>query len=495
MAMITALSALDDAVAVISYRESYAHEDIVVWRDDVVVCSQDICGDVGPTLFAYDIASRKVVWRTPTTNWISCAVADDSNTLFVVDGFNLLRLNLKTGKIGRSSNLWDIDWPTKPIIQREDDSWGDVGRSLTSKVAKAKSAEEKTNLLNQAKVLERISRDLKTHPAYYSLILRPDSLVVFEQTHGRRRGEEEWGRICHWVELDCRTEKVLRGGDDEYVGRLETSRILLGRSGKTCRLTLLQEGSLRDVSEGISSRHPAWRLVRSEWGLVTADESHSGRCMVGFLETPEDNVEKRAIYDSKSGTMNFVIPEVRSNCTANWVLHGQYVIRYSSVIGREQVDTGPSGQIAFLTNSLPHWLESYDLQGHLVKRGEIRGFAGGRLFFAGVTTKDEVIFSIRVPDNPDDFSSKSRSSASLLVVALPDLSVRRVIDVGKNLHPWEELHLKGRRNSDVVLQVSGDVVLEKMAGDSQAQEIVLRALNIQTGLEMWRHVEKVIIRK
>jgi hypothetical protein len=489
--------------------EGFATLDVVAGTDDVAMATVAHSG-ARATLFAYDTKTKRVMWRRRLRrNYARVSLAGDE--FFMVDADILSANELATGK-----QIWAFDltrvkrrpWRKEKVaalarriekLQKTLDDRKDLSNeeALNLRARMAESRLDMEVLKRKQAILDELENDLGKSFGVGFQYGRPlcsgSHIVVFRAMVSDLPCQAR-GIFSDWVAVDRATGKSVSTEECEWLRKAGDTIIFESPArDQDKRLCTIRDGNVTDITKKITGGIHGW-YVDSFYAMATIQTSVGNTCMFGFSRTGLAGKTDVAVFRATDATVRFIQPDHKKAKGTNveWVLLPDHVLRFS----RHHWDGRPDTVL---------WIESYDLDGKLLKAREITRKSDKNqsyrcLDFAGTTPRGDVLvmdytYSSRqtADDDVECSGTLAPSRVDLLVMGIPDLAIKRTVGLSTNGCTFHDVY--ARRQSDVVYQVLGNVEWSRMRKDVHPHELILRAVDVYSGKELWRHVEKVEVKK
>jgi hypothetical protein len=322
----------------------------------------------------------------------------------------------------------------------------------------------------------------------FTLVLNHDQFVVF------RTGVSGSGCVImigsrDWVAIK-RDSMKMRFGQGELFAATRNA-VLVSNRGNA--LLQVSGGQSRDISKQIAR---GTLNVDTPWRDV---DSNSNRfCAFKFKETRETktgqlNLYKVAVYDGERQKAIAFEPLPRHAIQVKWENTARHLARFSECGAIEAAKGG--------TNWIPFslWVEFYKTDGKpvgeltLPYEYELPGDYSRGMRFCGITTDGCFVFMEYAYAHTSESAYRTLAYTRLVVMDPAVPRITRLIDLSSGGKTAD--NVRKNAQTDTVIQILGDGEVEKMDEPEADRELIVRAISVKTGKELWRHSETIRIHK
>ena len=442
----------------------YVYASAVLADSDLVVVSVRASGGTAAELIGLDATTGAARWRRATTDFSYSAQSGNTNEFYEIDNGRLAARSRRDGQLLWTINLSALAWPAP-----DDDT--DRNRSFFGMVGSMRL------------------RHRSTPEQYrYSLILNRREFVVF-------RTGVSGGGCCisidsrDWAAID-RISMKARTGLGELLASTRHAVLIAGGEKP---LLQLSDGRTRDLSNQMGRRwEPETTMSRQH-----ADCDRF--CTFSFREPKEGAsgqafFDKLAVCDTERGSVRVIGPAPRHTFQQNWASTERYLVRFSECVGAWELLAGK--ELA----QVPLWIEVYRPDGSvagglvLPVGNKPAGKISRYLSFSGIMADGRFVFVEKAYRFTPDTVRGKVAYANLVVVDPADL--HNSCRIGLSNEGGEVSGKIGKMaETDAVVQIFGEVEVERMAAAETDCEVLVRAISLKSGGELWRHREAVKMRR
>jgi hypothetical protein len=431
----------------------------------LVVLSKRVSGTPGSELLTIDTPTGRVLWRQKSDHFAYKVFSDNLKELYAVEGQALVCHSRTNG-----ATLWRVDlarlaWP-------EPDE-NDNGRR------------------------EQLIIPFSRKPERYNFEMPVVSRQGFLITRTGVSGAIDCFTVDsqHWALLDRKDRRVLLSGQGEFVTAAMEDMLIMGGYPER-PLQHVTAAGLRNITRLLSQKIKDWEIDAIGFGRLL---SHSSRYCTFALRDQQDSTtnyvfyDQRGVYDVKNRTIHIVNPVPERRYQLNWVNTDQWILRFTECARTEK--SANDDQKA----PLPLWIESHDLsgkdQGRLALTPDpVRERESNRyLSFAGVTQKGWFVFVDHTYVYGTNAAPSILRNVRALLIDGNGPKLIRTIDLAAGKQTSTTVQLLADR--DALVQVLGALDLPEMRVRAQDHTLTTRLVSLSDGREIWRHDEKVTIRK
>jgi hypothetical protein len=475
--------------------DGYAHLYVVFSYQDIIGCEVEVSGNKSHYLLAYNTRTKNVSWRRQIGQSLYDPSVSDKGKLFFIEGNYLHCINVLDGKALHVIDLRTLQWPPIP---EPDDRTSRILSELRDELKEPKlSPVYKQELKNEIKALEWKLIEERQNAAnapieiwYPTLALTPTSVFIGRRISiGSKYYPEPKLDADDWILLDLDTYRFKRSGEDERIfGRVSPDEFILGKQYSSDRLSCLKNNTIMDIKHILDKDRPGWSL-RSSHVLLKEWASHDNRWLIEFIQHSRDDSatikadwEHYALYDSRTENFSYLDLEPIKGVYTDLFILSTNLVRYSRTTSGETK-----------TNSSFVWIESIDFKGNRVAHRTLSDNGKYRyLSFSGRTTKGDVIFSDSSTYYGSCAEDSTTATGGVVVVEIPSLRIKagHRFPVDPN-----DFHIESLANTDLIVQVQGDIDFAIMKTESQPHQFIVRGMDVYSGKELWRFKEDVVIRK
>jgi hypothetical protein len=414
---------------------------------ELLILYRQVSGDNPHLLIGLNPVNGIVRWHQEISTSVYKAHSDNKKEFYTIETSKLVARSRKTGGKLWSIDLTNLRWP------------------------------------------EDFPSGLKIKFDFEMPILIDKQFVIFRTSYTRKSRYNVRTYSNDWVALSRTDQRPYSFGQGKFIA--SDGNIILSGHELFDELMLVEisPDNFRELFIPMEQENNKWGIGAS--GRQFIPPKNSKFCTFEVRVLGKDD---RFLYNTEKQKVIAIDSLPHTGFQVNWANNNRFVLRFS--------DFNPgllllSVQDEHYKKRSEFWIESYDMNGQLIGRLTlpIKQKLDKRfwrwLHFRGVTNDNLFLFVDTHSFNYYEANRKLHVNLLLVDGSFPRV-VRQFTLPTKELSV-PDLYLLSSRG--IIFHVSEDIYLYHMEKPSQDHLFTVRAISLQSGDEIWRHVEKVTIRK